>query len=67
MELKDNNKVPPIITQYIQNSFDMSLPPHVRDNYRDLILSIRDLLNNAVLEFDRKSTYRNKNAVKKPK
>lgn len=49
-----NNKIPPIVVQYIQNCFDSNIPPHVRNNYRDILDVIRETCSDAVKEFDRK-------------
>jgi hypothetical protein len=57
MDNDKNNKIPPIVAQYIQNSFDLNLPAHVRNNYRDIVDYIREICSDAVKEFDRKTLH----------
>ena len=60
MKLDENrtNKIPPIVTQYVTNCFDGNIPPHVRQNYRDILDSIRELCHDAIQEFNKKTLYR---------
>lgn len=57
MDNDKNNKIPPIVAQYIQNCFDANLAPHVRNNYRDIVDYVREICSDAVREFDRKALH----------
>jgi hypothetical protein len=57
LDEEKTNRIPPIVAQYVTNCFDPNISAHVRQNYRDILDSIRELCNDAVKEFDKKNLY----------
>ena len=50
------NQLPNIVKEYIINMMNNDLKPHIRDNYRDILINIRDISNEAINKYEKDSS-----------
>lgn len=55
MKQSESKPVPPIIETYITNMFDKSVNKNIRNNFRDNLSNIRDVVDEAIRKFERDS------------
>ena len=62
MKQNENRPVPPIIETYITNMFDKSINRNIRNNFRDNLANIRDIVDEAIRKFERDSLLEESNS-----
>jgi hypothetical protein len=53
MKIRENTQIPNIVREYIINMLDTKQKSHIRQNYRDIVINIRDIADEAIKKYDK--------------
>lgn len=56
MSKNEQQQIPNIVRDYIVNMFNDNLKTHIRDNYKDNLIYIRDICDEAIKKYDKEHT-----------